>query len=72
MPWLKVRREGVELLCAIVGMMLRVDACLNEDPGPLPGPRPEKHMQGFLLRECRASCLTVKDYQELLVLEFRI
>ena len=41
MPWLKVRREGVELMCAIVycWMMLRVDGCLNEDPGPLPGPR---------------------------------
>ena len=35
MPWLKVRREGVELLWCVVcyyWMMLRVDGCLNEDP----------------------------------------
>ena len=41
-PWLKVRREGVELLWCVVcycWMMLPVDRCLNEDPGPLPGPR---------------------------------
>ena len=43
-PWLKVRREGVELLWCVVcycWMMLRVDGCLYEDPGPLPGPRLE-------------------------------
>ena len=25
-------------------MMLRVDGCLNEDPGPLPGPRPQRQL----------------------------
>ena len=43
MPWLKDGREGVELLWYVVCyclMMLQVDGCLIEDPGPLPGPRP--------------------------------
>ena len=44
-PWLKVRREGaifMKHLWRVVcycWMMFQVDKCLNEDPGPLPGPR---------------------------------
>ena len=42
---LKVRREdaifteilGGDVCCSLI--MLRVDECPNEDPGPLPGPR---------------------------------
>ena len=44
-PWLNVRREGAlflkllyRALCYYL-MMLRVDECLNEYPGPLQGPR---------------------------------
>ena len=28
-------------------MMLRVDGCLNEDPGPLPGPRKDHYLMGI-------------------------
>ena len=57
-PWLKVRRKGLEPLRCVVcyfWMMLQVDGWLNKDPGPLPGPRSRQrgyaiiYMQLFIL-----------------------
>ena len=48
-------------------MMLRVDGCLNEDPGPLPGPREIKaELQSYLFYDRLAIIYELHDMHNIL------